>query len=176
MVDSHHKILEGQCHSKNKLSSKKEHDKCRKTSPHWCQCTEWFSRYPIPKSGIWARWMPPFWKLELKASFSQKYEVTNAILWDNEKMKVQYLRNPLFDLFQILQAVIVKEFCLLSSFLALVFTLRIRNNKLWMELKIAMKFEIKRNSLCQVLTACKLSNKSKTPEIHVLYFRFFSVL
>ena len=39
------------------------------------------------------------------ASFSIKYEVTDAILQDNEKMKVQYLRSLLFDLFETLQAV-----------------------------------------------------------------------
>ena len=39
------------------------------------------------------------------ASFSIKYDVTDAILQDNEKMKVQYLRSLLFDLFETLQAV-----------------------------------------------------------------------
>ena len=39
------------------------------------------------------------------ASFSIKYDVTDAILQDNEKMKVQYLRSILFDLFETLQAV-----------------------------------------------------------------------
>ena len=34
-----------------------------------------------------------------------KYDVTDAILQDNEKMKVQYLRSLLFDLFETLQAV-----------------------------------------------------------------------
>ena len=38
------------------------------------------------------------------ASFSLKYDVTDAILQDNEKMKVQYLRSLLFDLFQTLQS------------------------------------------------------------------------
>ena len=33
------------------------------------------------------------------------YDVTDAILQDNEKMKVQYLRSLLFDLFEILQDV-----------------------------------------------------------------------
>ena len=37
-------------------------------------------------------------------SFSLKYDVTNAMLQDNEKMKVQYLRSLLFDLFETLQA------------------------------------------------------------------------
>ena len=39
------------------------------------------------------------------ASFSIKYDVTDAILQDNEKMKVQYLRSFLFNLFETLQAV-----------------------------------------------------------------------
>ena len=26
-------------------------------SHHWPQCAKWLWRYPIPKSGIWARWM-----------------------------------------------------------------------------------------------------------------------
>ena len=39
------------------------------------------------------------------ASLLIKYDVTDAILQGNEKMKVQYLRSLLFDLFEILQAV-----------------------------------------------------------------------
>ena len=39
------------------------------------------------------------------ASFPIKYDVTDAIMQDNEKMKVQYLRSLLFDLFETLQAV-----------------------------------------------------------------------
>ena len=39
------------------------------------------------------------------ASFSLKYDVAGAMLQDNEKIKVQYLRNLLFDLFETLQAV-----------------------------------------------------------------------
>ena len=35
--------------------------------------------------------------------FSLKHDVTDAILQDNEKMKVQYLRNLLFDLLATLQ-------------------------------------------------------------------------
>ena len=33
------------------------------------------------------------------------YDVTDAILQDNEKMKLQYLRSLLFDMFETLQAV-----------------------------------------------------------------------
>ena len=49
------------------------------------------------------RWTSPFCRFS--ASFSIKYDVTDAILQDNEKMKVQYLRSLLFDLFETLQAV-----------------------------------------------------------------------
>ena len=75
----------------------------QKTSHHRPQCAKWFSRYSISKSGIWVRWTSPF--CTFSASFSIKYDVTYAILQDNEKMKVQYLRSLLFDLFETLQAV-----------------------------------------------------------------------
>ena len=81
----------------------KEREKLKKTSHYRPQCTKWFSRYSISKSGIWARWISPFCRFS--ASFSSKYDVTDAILQDNEKMKVQYLRSLLFDLFETLQAV-----------------------------------------------------------------------
>ena len=80
-----------------------EREKCRKTSHHQPQCAKWLSRYSISKSGIWARWTSPFHRFS--ASFSIKYDVTDAIQQDNEKMKVQYLRSLLFDLFETLQAV-----------------------------------------------------------------------
>ena len=80
-----------------------ERDKCRKTSHHRPQCAKWFSRYSTSKSGIWARWTSQCCRFS--ASFSFKYDVTNAILQDIEKMKVQYLRSLLFDLFETLQAV-----------------------------------------------------------------------
>ena len=46
------------------------------------------------------------------ASFSLKYDVTDAILQDNEKMKVKYLKSFLFHLFETLQAIriLAKEF------------------------------------------------------------------
>ena len=81
----------------------KEHGKCNKTSHHRPQCAKWFSRYSISKSGIWARSTSPFCRFS--ASFSLKYDVTDAMLQDNEKTKVQYLRSLLFDLFETLQAV-----------------------------------------------------------------------
>ena len=80
----------------------KECEKCKKTSHHRPQCAKWFSRYSISKSGNWARWTSPFCRFS--ASFSIKYDITDAILQDNEKMKVQYLRSILFDLFETLQA------------------------------------------------------------------------
>ena len=56
----------------------KEREKCNKTSHHRPQCAEWFSRYSISKSGIWARWTSPFCRFS--ASFSLKYDVTDAML------------------------------------------------------------------------------------------------
>ena len=81
----------------------KEREKCKKTSHQRPQCTKWFSRYFISKSGIWARWTWPFCRFS--ASFSLEYDVTDAILQDNEKMKVEHLRSLLFDLIETLQAV-----------------------------------------------------------------------
>ena len=43
------------------------------------------------------------------ASFSIKYDVTEAMQQDIEKMKVQYHISLLFDLFEILQAVTSKQ-------------------------------------------------------------------
>ena len=81
----------------------KKREKCKKTSHYRPQCAKWFSRYSISKSGNWARWISPFYRFS--ASFSIKYDVTYTILQDNEKMKVQYLKSLLFDLFETLQAV-----------------------------------------------------------------------
>ena len=82
----------------------KEREKCKeKTSHHRPQCAKWFSGYSISKSGIWAKWTSPFCRFS--ATFSIEYDVTDAILQDNEKLKVQYLRSLLFDLFETLQAV-----------------------------------------------------------------------
>ena len=97
--------LKGNLRSKKKLSSNERAWKMKKkkTSHHRPQCAEWFSRYSISKSGIWERWTSPFCRFW--ASFSIKYDVTDAILQDNEKLKVQYLRSLLFGLFETLQAV-----------------------------------------------------------------------
>ena len=81
----------------------KEREKCKKTSHHRPQCAKWFSTYSNSKSGIRVRWTSPFCRFS--ASFSLKYDVTDAMLQDNEKMKMQYLMSLLFDLFETLQVV-----------------------------------------------------------------------
>ena len=81
----------------------KERENKKKTRHDRRQCAKWFSRYSISNSRIWARWTSPFFKFSV--SFSLKYDVTDAMLQDNEKMKVQYLRSLLFDLFETLQAI-----------------------------------------------------------------------
>ena len=81
----------------------KKCEKCKKTSHYRPQCAKWFSRYSISKSGIWARWILPVCRFS--ASLLIKYDVTDAILQGNEKLKVQYLRSLFFDLLEILQAV-----------------------------------------------------------------------
>ena len=78
----------------------KEREKCEKTSHHRPQCAKWFLRFSISKSGILARWTSPFCRFP--ASFSLKYDVTDAMLQENEKMKMQYRRSLLFDLFETL--------------------------------------------------------------------------
>ena len=90
-----------------KLSSNETVRKMQKTSHHRPQCAKWFSRYSISKSGNWARWTSPFCRFS--ASFSIRYDVTDAILQDNEKMKVQYLRSLLFELFETLQVVRTRQ-------------------------------------------------------------------
>ena len=96
-------VLKGTSGRRKSYAQMKEREKCKKTSHHRPQCAKWFSRYSISKLGIWARWTSPFCRFS--ASFSIKYDVTDAILQDNEKMKAQYLRSLLFDLFETLQAV-----------------------------------------------------------------------
>ena len=82
----------------------KEREKCKqKTSYHLPQDAKWFSRYSISKSGIGAIWTSPFCRF--LASFSIKYDVTDAMMQDIEKMKMQYLMSHVFDLFETLQAV-----------------------------------------------------------------------
>ena len=81
----------------------KEREKCKKRAITDLNAPNGSRDISISKSGIWARWTSPFYRFS--ASFSIKYDVTDAILQDNEKMKVQYLRSLLFDLFETLQAV-----------------------------------------------------------------------
>ena len=81
----------------------KERENAKKTSHHRPQCVKWFSRYSISKPGIWARWTSPFCRFS--ASFSLKNDVTDTMPQGNEKIKVQYLRSLLFDLFETLQAI-----------------------------------------------------------------------
>ena len=95
--------LKGTSGRKQSYAQMQEREKCKKTSYHRPQYAKWFSRYSISKSVIWARWTSPFCRFP--ASFSIKYDVTDAILQDIEKMKMQYLRGLLFDLFETLQAV-----------------------------------------------------------------------
>ena len=77
--------LKGKSGQKISWAETKEHEKCNKMSHHWPQCATWFSRYRILKSGVWARWTSPFCRF--LASFSFKYDVTDAILQDDKKWK-----------------------------------------------------------------------------------------
>ena len=71
-----------------------------------------------------ARWTSPFCRF--LASLSLKYDVTDAILQDIEKMKVQYPMSLLFGLFEILQAVRSEEtFRLILNFAAIATRTRI---------------------------------------------------
>ena len=67
----------------------KEREKCKQTSHHRPQCAKWFLRYSISKSGFWARWTLPFCRFS--ASFSFKYDVTDAMLQDNKKLNCNVL-------------------------------------------------------------------------------------
>ena len=93
-------MLKGTSGRKKSWAQMKEPEKCNKTSRHRPQCAKWFSRYSTSKSGIWARWTSPFCRFS--ASFSLKYDVTDAMLQDNESAISQGL---LFDFFETLQAV-----------------------------------------------------------------------
>ena len=95
--------VKGNLQSKKVKVKWKSVKNAKETSHHRPQFTKWFSRYSISKSGIWERWTSLFCRFS--ASFSIKYDVTDAILQDIQKLKVQYLRSLLFDLFETLQAV-----------------------------------------------------------------------
>ena len=82
----------------------KEREKCKKNelSPtSMCQMVLEVFHFKVRNLGK-IRTLP---FCRFSASFSIKYDVTDAILQDNKKMKVQYLRSLLFDLFETLQAV-----------------------------------------------------------------------
>ena len=81
----------------------KEREKCKKQAITDLNAPNGSRDIPFQKSGIWAIWTSPFCRF--LASFSLKYDVTDAMLQDIGKMKVQYLMSLLFDLFEILQAV-----------------------------------------------------------------------
>ena len=77
--------FKGNLRSKKSYAQMKERVKYKKTSHHRPQCAQWFSRYSISKSGIWAIWASPFCRF--LASFSLKCDVTDAMLqrhWKNE--------------------------------------------------------------------------------------------
>ena len=58
---------------------------------------------PLQSQEFEVIWTSPFCRF--LASIPLKYDVTDAMLQDIEKMKVQYVMSLLFDLFEILQAV-----------------------------------------------------------------------
>ena len=145
----------------------------KKTSHRRPQCAKWFSRDSISKLGIWARCTSPFCRFS--ASFSIKYDVTDAMLQDNEKLKVQYLRSLLYDLFETLQTVRTwqrnfasfqiccygnhnQNYCLLLK-KQKVYCLSkgdvqkvIWNNTVWLLLQVVSRFEEKwviRSSYCE---------------------------
>ena len=90
----------------------------QKTSHHRPQYDKRFSRYFISKLGIWGWWTSPFCRF--LASFSLKYDVTDAILQDNKEMKVQYLRSLLFDCLKLCRLLeLSKAFSLDFKFLTL---------------------------------------------------------
>ena len=106
VADKSHRVivaLKGTSGREKSLAQMKERAKCKKLSHHRPQYAKWFSRYSISKSQIRAIWTSPFCRF--LASIPLKYDVADAMLQDIEKMKVQYLMNLLFDLFEILQAV-----------------------------------------------------------------------
>ena len=47
-----HSVFKGNLRSKKNLAQMKEREKCKTASHHRPQCTKWFSRYSISKSGI----------------------------------------------------------------------------------------------------------------------------
>ena len=77
----------------------KEHEKCNKMTSMRQMVLEisLFKVRNLSKMDVAILW--------ILASFSRNYDVTDTMLQDIEKVKVQYLSSLLFDLFEILQAV-----------------------------------------------------------------------
>ena len=75
----------------------KERKKCQKNEPSPTLMRQMVLEIFHFKSEIWTS---PFCRFS--ASFSLEYNVKDAMLQDNEEMKVQYLRSLLFDLFETL--------------------------------------------------------------------------
>ena len=116
------------------------------------------------------------------ASFSLKYDITDAMLQDIEQMKVQYLTNrksvsPIFLQNLILPAVAIKLYCFqllfehhfclnnrpfVSSVIDNNFDSGCHSNKISNEAKF----------LCQVLIACEVSNKSNRRLLRYYTFIF----
>ena len=58
----------------------KEHKKMLKMGHHW---SKWFSRYPIWKSAVWARWTSrtcESYAFLILWMFSHTYDITDAVL------------------------------------------------------------------------------------------------
>ena len=106
-------IFNGQVRTE-KLSSNEELEiKNAKNGHHSPQRTRCSSKYPISRSGIWV-----FCKF--LASFLLENDVTDAILKDYERIKVQYLGSLLFDLFEFCRMLTFsKGIHLISNFVAM---------------------------------------------------------
>ena len=81
----------------------KERDKYKKNEPPLASMRQMFLEISHRKVKNLSKIKSPFCRFS--ASFSRKYDVTDAIRQDNGKMKLQYLISLLFDLFGILQPV-----------------------------------------------------------------------
>ena len=79
----------------------KEHEKCKKRAVTNFNAPDGSRDIPFQKQEFVQDGHRHF--CTFSASFSLKYDVTDAMLQDNERIKVQYLRSLLFGLFEILQ-------------------------------------------------------------------------
>ena len=86
-----------------KLSSNERASKMKKNEPLLTPMRQKVLEIPHLKVMNLKRRILPVYRFS--ASFPHRYDVTDAIRQDNEKMKVKYLRSLLFLLFEILQAV-----------------------------------------------------------------------